>query len=240
VRCRDRDSFRKRDRYLQFLTPCSEGGAWSERLGQLGAPCVEALVRRTRAYWQVKHDRAALGHAQLVGADKIVEGGAERQRAAGACRYLQPDEDGIRAREHMVHQPGNGEAVGNGVTERPYRGPCRQLPIDAHRLAGVAGVFPIAVPARFGGHHQRQFYVLTGDSRLLGDQLKLHVLGPGAELGGSRDGKDERKQEKEEAEHLSALYVIASSGRSDPLGRECRSGRRTKMLVATTSSTYSD
>jgi hypothetical protein len=199
-----------------------ETGLASERLRQPGSPQVEAGIGRGTPHGEIKRHLAALGYADLVGAHQIIERGADRQRSARVGRHLEPREDGILPFEHVVHQASDGQAGRDRVAQRSGARSGRKLPGDAHRLAGVARVLPIAVPALLRGHDQRHLDLTARNGGALGDQRELHVLWTRAELRGGRDGKEHGEQEGEEAEHRPALYVIPGHGRQDPLGRRGR------------------
>ena len=76
-----------------------------------------------------------------------------------------------RARRHSssARRSSAGSAPGSAAAPRQAR---RNLPIHAHRQAGIARVEPIAVPARLGPHDDRQLDLAAGHRRSFSDQFR--------------------------------------------------------------------
>ena len=126
--------------------------------------------------------------------------GADGNRAARIRRHLEPDEHGIIALVDVVHEAGDLEPGRDRIAQRPRGKAPRKLPFDVHRQAGVAGVQPIAVPARRGPHVDRQLDLAARRRRTFGDELRLDP----ARVGES-GGEEECEQDQQPAEHFDSL-----------------------------------
>src|SRR6185437_16500266 len=89
--------------------------------------------------------------------------------------------------------------------------------LDLHRQAGVAGIDPIAMPARSRAHVDRELDLAAGRRRPFRDQLRLD-----AARGRERGHEQQRKEDEEPAEHWFAVPVMAAAVQSK-FGRSQRS-----------------
>jgi hypothetical protein len=156
----ERHRRRQRDGEADDACPALEPAATGERLGHRLAIEVELRPagEAPDADREVERDGGALGDADLVGADQIIELRPDRQLGAKgqAGRQAEVGEKGVAALIDIIDETADLEALRHGIAQRPRRDPGRQLPGDAGRSAGIAGILPIAVPARPRLHQKRQ------------------------------------------------------------------------------------
>ena len=131
-----------------------------ERLRQLGAPCVELLLRArcdgSVAGLHRDRDHGLFRNADLVGAGEPVGDAGQRQVGSRRDTLVDADigEQRIGMFIDMVHQPKERQRLGNRIAKGAHSDARRRVPFDLHAETGIAAVRPIAVPTLFGGHRQ--------------------------------------------------------------------------------------
>ena len=145
----------------------------AQRRGQGGAPAVKPGVGLAGlADSDLGCQLALFGHADFVGTGQPLRLGAQVQHLTrlGTGRHGEGHQQGIFGLVDVVHQPGDGQRCGHRIGQRPRLRAGRQGPVDRHALPGIAGVLPIAMPARFGLHVDRQGDRAAGQGRTFRQQ----------------------------------------------------------------------
>ena len=206
----------QRDRQPHPAVGQREIGAFGQRRGQFLPPAIEARIAlAARSLERADRERgrqpAAFGHADLVGAGQPVGLRRHRERCAGSRvgGNRERDQQRIVVLVDMVHQPGDQQRLGHRIARRPGLRAGRERPPETHPEARVAGVLPVTVPARFGGHRHRERHRLARrDAGSLGDQRGGDVRRPpNRRLRQRRHGEerdDEGRQDGEQSLQVSS------------------------------------
>src|SRR5262249_3267268 len=102
-------------------------------------------------------------------------------------------------------------ALGRGPRELARREAGRKMPAETRRLAGVAGIPPVDVPAALGDEAQTDVQLAPGlDGRGLGDERNVDVWRSHA--GPEARGEEERQTYDERAEHAAGSIWGHSEG----------------------------
>ena len=157
IRLADRRAGRDRDRQAQRPGGQREMRDRCKRARQGATEIVEPRIDSRRAAGRhiERHD-ALFGNANLFGACQPVQLGGEMLDAARPRWRFQAHQDGIIFFVNEVRNVGDEQLGRHRIAHRPDRPARRQRPFDRHRLARVAGVGPVTVPARRGAHRNRE------------------------------------------------------------------------------------
>jgi hypothetical protein len=168
---------RERDGDAHVVARDVETGKAAERLRKRLPPRVELRAAGgSGADQQIERELALLGHADFVGAGEPARVGADRNGAVRVRRHLQPHEHRIIVLVDVVHEVSDLDPPGHRVAQRTGRKALRQAPLHVHRQASIAGVQPIAVPARVGAHVDGKLDLAARRRWAFGDQLRRDVL----------------------------------------------------------------
>ena len=154
VRRADGDAGGKRDGEVDRRSLDREPRRGGDGSGQGAAPLVKPLAEWCAAVadGQVERQEPMFGHAHFFGAGEPLRLGPDRDDAACPFRYGDADEQGIVAVVDVVGDAREDQPGRDRVAKIAGGHSGRQLPGDGHRQSGIAGVEPIAVPARRGVH----------------------------------------------------------------------------------------
>ena len=97
-------------------------------------------------HWQVEHDFRLLGQAQVL-ADQVTQCAAQAHRAGHVCRWRHRNRQQHGVLVAVGHHRWCGHLLRVGPLDGAGREAGRQPPVDPRRLAGIAGVLPVDVPA---------------------------------------------------------------------------------------------
>ena len=203
---------RERDREPQLAVRHREMRRTGERSRQRLAVAIERrIVPAGRADIELGRDAGGFRDAQLLGADQIIEPRIDRHDHARlrVGRHVDRREQRIIALEHIIHQPRHAEPLRHRILQRIGAPLLAEPPFDPRLGSGVAGIAPIAVPARLRPHHEGERHRAARRHALrFGDERDAHMVG-----GLGRRGRDQCEKGGEERREPSHDAAIAGSFR---------------------------